>query len=68
MATANVLHDLPRPSGQPAPGGFPDAVFQRTGTHWGPALRVRVPGSIEGIDPHWDIDAGPLGRHQARFC
>jgi crotonobetainyl-CoA:carnitine CoA-transferase CaiB-like acyl-CoA transferase len=68
VATANLLLDLPAPASRGEPVDFPDEVFERVDTHWGPADRVRVPGRIEGVDPHWDIDAGPLGRHDARFA
>ncbi len=68
VATANVLLDLPAP-GADAPGSssWPDGVFENVGTSWGPALRVRVPGSIEGVHPSWSVDAGPLGRHEPVF-
>ena len=46
---------------------WPDEVFGTADTAWGRARRVRVPGTIEGIEPSWGIDAGPLGRHEAAF-
>ena len=46
---------------------WPDEVFETADTAWGRARRVRVPGTIEGIEPSWSIDAGPLGRHEAAF-
>jgi hypothetical protein len=69
-ATAAALIARPRPAdGSPAPGEitWPDAVFETTGTAWGPVRRVRVPGAVEGVTPRWTVDAGPLGRHPARF-
>ncbi|MGS0685266.1 CoA transferase [Nakamurella sp. GG22] len=68
VATANVLMDLPVPVGDaPVDPGWPDEVFENVRTWWGPALRVRVPGSIEGVIPSWSVEAGPLGRHQPAF-
>lgn len=68
VATANLLQDLPVPSDvAPVDRSWPDAVFERVDTSWGPAVRVRVPGSIDGITPSWAVEAGPLGRHEPAF-
>ena len=64
IGMANLLWSLPRPAGQPQmpkPGDFPLTEAQ---TAWGPARRVPLPGAIAGIEPHWRVEAGPLGRHQ----
>ncbi|HTU59936.1 MAG TPA: hypothetical protein VMF89_15900, partial [Polyangiales bacterium] len=37
------------------------AVLEEADTDMGRVQRVRCPGSIEGIEPHWTIPAGPLG-------
>ncbi|HEV8296327.1 MAG TPA: CoA transferase [Acidimicrobiales bacterium] len=68
VGTASLLIDCGehgRPDGQPA---WPDAVFDPATTAWGPARRVRVPGAIDGCPPRLDVDAGPLGRHEAAFA
>jgi hypothetical protein len=64
VGIANLLWSLPRPAGRPPmpqPGDFPLTDVQ---TAWGPARRVPLPGAIAGIEPHWRVEAGPLGRHQ----
>ena len=68
VATANLLLNLPAPvDGANAAPTWPADLFENVETAWGPASRVRVPGSIEGVTPHWSIDAGPLGRHEPLF-
>jgi len=68
IATANTLRALPAsPGPAPADPDWPDEVFETVPTAWGPARRVRVPGSVDGIKPSWTVDAGPLGRHEPRF-
>ena len=37
-------------------------------TAFGPVLRVRCPGGIDGIEPRWAIPAGPLGVDAAAFA
>jgi crotonobetainyl-CoA:carnitine CoA-transferase CaiB-like acyl-CoA transferase len=68
VATANRLMELPVPAG---PGrtdpDWPDELFEAVPTAWGPARRVRVPGTVDGVVPVWSIEAGPLGRHEAAF-
>jgi len=64
VAAANRLWSLPRPTERPPmpnPGDFPLTDAQ---TAWGPARRVPLPGAIAGIEPHWRVEAGPLGRHR----
>jgi hypothetical protein len=67
IGTASLLYTLDRPAGQPPrtdPGTF---ALEDATTAWGPAKRVPLPGHIEGIPPHWAQQAGPLGRHRARW-
>ena len=62
IGTANLLWSLPRPTGlppKPSPGDF---ELIGTGTAWGPARRVPLPGKIAGVTPEWRVEAGPLGR------
>ncbi len=47
---------------------WPAELLEDVSTAWGPARRVRLPGSIDGVVPSWSIDAGPLGRHEATFA
>jgi len=58
------------PAVTPAPDGvtIADAPLVDGHTAWGPLRRVPLAGQIEGIGPHWSIDAGPLGRHPATFA
>lgn len=44
-----------------------DASLEPGATAWGPLHRVPLAGRVDGIEPHWSVDAGPLGRHPARF-
>jgi hypothetical protein len=67
VGVANLLWSLPRPGDLGEPPAMPqpgDFRLADTQTAWGPARRVPLPGEIEGIDPDWRIEAGPLGRHQ----
>ncbi len=32
-------------------------------TQWGKCKRFKVPGEVSGLNPHWKIDAGELGRY-----
>jgi CoA transferase family III len=60
IGTATLLWSLPRPTGRPpSPGDF---ELVDTGTAWGPARRVPLPGKIAGVTPEWRVEAGPLGR------
>jgi hypothetical protein len=38
-----------------------DPFREREESSFGPLLRVRVPGRIGGVVPHWSRPAGPLG-------
>jgi hypothetical protein len=65
IGTATLLWSLPRPTGlPPSPGDF---ELVDTGTAWGPARRVPLPGKIAGVTPEWRVEAGPLGRDRAAW-
>ncbi len=67
VGTANVL--VAGPAGdldRPAPT-WPDEVFVDVDTAWGPARRVRCPGTIGGRQASWSRPAGPLGRDEPAF-
>jgi hypothetical protein len=67
IGTANLLYSLePVQERVAAPhlGRFPR---EGTTTAWGPARRVPLPGRIDGSPPVWSVQAGPLGRHSARW-
>ncbi|MBC7466243.1 MAG: hypothetical protein H7256_09640 [Bdellovibrio sp.] len=36
-------------------------------TDWGPGLRVRCPGTIDGFHADWKIVAGPFGKDASSF-
>lgn len=70
VGAANVLMSHPTPSASAA--GAPtwtDADAEPATTHWGPVRCAPIPGSIDGHPAAFDParDAGPLGRHEARF-
>jgi hypothetical protein len=64
IATANLLmqHSASTPIGDTPAPGWTESDTVATSTGWGPARRVPLPGSIDGIPNDWVIDAGPLGR------
>ena len=62
IGTANLLWSLPRPMGSPPKPSPGDFGLADTGTAWGPARRVPLPGKIAGVTPEWRVEAGPLGR------
>ena len=68
IGTANLLWSLPRPAEQPPMPKPGDLRLIDAHTAWGPARRVPLPGEIAGIDPHWQVEAGPLGRHQPAWA
>jgi crotonobetainyl-CoA:carnitine CoA-transferase CaiB-like acyl-CoA transferase len=68
--TARLLTDVCK-DGNPA-AREPDAAdVDRTrepaASAFGAVRRVRCPGTVEGFEPRWDIDAGPLGAHPATW-
>jgi crotonobetainyl-CoA:carnitine CoA-transferase CaiB-like acyl-CoA transferase len=68
--TAKLLADLGH-DGDPAAREPETAEVDRTRepavSAFGPLRRVRCPGTVEGLDPRWDVDAGPLGAHAAAW-
>lgn len=69
IGTANLLLRLPTPEAATAPKprwSGEDVV--PSSTFWGPAWRVPTPGHIEGITARYDVDAGPLGRHDPQWA
>src|SRR4029077_20006959 len=62
IGTANLLWSLPRPTGSPPKPSPGASELAATGTAWGPARRVPLPGEIAGVTPEWRVEAGPLGR------
>jgi crotonobetainyl-CoA:carnitine CoA-transferase CaiB-like acyl-CoA transferase len=64
IGTANLLWSLPRPTSQPPKPSPGDFELVDTGTAWGSARRVPLPGTIAGVTPEWQVEAGPLGRHR----
>jgi hypothetical protein len=62
IGTANLLWSLPRPTGSPPKPSPGDFELVDTGTAWGPARRVPLPGKVAGLTPEWRVEAGPLGR------
>lgn len=57
----------PRSGPPSAAPSFPDRVFEEVTTAWGPARRVRCPGTIGGRGGTWRTPAGPLGAAAAAF-
>jgi CoA-transferase family III len=64
IGTANLLWSLSRPAALPPAPKPEDFTLVDTQTAWGPARHAPLPGEIAGIDPRWQIEAGPLGRHE----
>jgi hypothetical protein len=68
--TARLLADLCR-DGDPA-AREPDAteidrVREPATSAFGPVRRVGCPGSVDGFESRWDVEAGPLGSHAATW-
>lgn len=67
IGAANHLFAIDRGDPAVTPPSFAE-LLERTDTWWGPARRVRVPGSIEGCERAvWTRAPGPLGAHPASF-
>ncbi len=63
--TARLLVDQGETGDPTCPDPDPDLVrtlSERVETHWGPMRRVRIPGSIAGLEPAPLRPSGPLGR------
>jgi len=68
VGTANVLAGLATPDGLEAPRPtVTEADTVPTDTDWGPGRRIPIPGRIAGIPSRLAGNAGPLGRHEARW-
>ncbi|GAA3765318.1 CoA transferase [Microbacterium kribbense] len=65
IGTANLLYELTAPA--QAPAGLAEVGLEEVDTAWGPARGVPMPGRIDGVVPDWAPQAGPLGRHPARW-
>jgi hypothetical protein len=64
--TAALLVDLDDggdPSAPDIPAEEADRWCEPASTGFGDVRRVRCPGGIDGVEPRWAIDAGPLGTH-----
>jgi crotonobetainyl-CoA:carnitine CoA-transferase CaiB-like acyl-CoA transferase len=69
VGTANLLMRHPTPNGlaAPRPEPVPEDTVPTT-TAWGPARRVPLPVTIDGVPGDWRIDAGPLGAGPAAWA
>jgi crotonobetainyl-CoA:carnitine CoA-transferase CaiB-like acyl-CoA transferase len=68
--TARLLVDLDASGDPSAPeiaGDEVDRWCEPATTRFGEVRRVRCPGGIDGLEPRWAIDAGPLGAHEAAW-
>jgi len=68
IGTANLLqrHEVAGGSAQPQPE-VTDDDRRDAATAWGPARRIPLPGRLDGVEPQWTVEAGPLGRHPATW-
>ena len=64
VGTANALMGWTSPADAGSEAARPDAELEATSTFWGPARRVPLPGSIDGMAHDWTVEAGPIGRHE----
>ena len=65
--TARVLVDLGMAERSDEKSGGATDIYEGGDTAWGPVLRVRSPGVIDGHIVSWRMPAGPLGRHEPRW-
>lgn len=67
LGAANAL--VAGPPGEPdgEHPEWPDEVFEAVDSGFGPARRVRCPGTIDGVAPTWSLPAGPLHVAEPRF-
>lgn len=66
--TAKLLVDLGQQGDPAAPGlGNVDALLEESGSGWGRVRQVPCAARIGGYEVRWPIEAGPLGRHEARW-
>ncbi len=68
VGAANALMQSPTPDGNTvsAPRWDERDTVAAT-TAWGPIRRAPLAGHIDGHEPRWSIDAGPLGRDTPRW-
>jgi hypothetical protein len=61
--TARLLMELGEddPRAPELTSGDVAPYLEEAETAWGKVRRVRCPGSVDGMRPHWSIPAGPLG-------
>lgn len=64
IGTAGLLWSLPGPQGMPPRPDPREFTLIDTATAWGPARRVPPAGEIAGVPGRWEVEAGPLGRHE----
>lgn len=67
IGTANLLFSLPQPEDSPHPESLEEVPLVERSTEWGRLRAVGPAGHIRGVSQAWDHDAGPLGRHEARW-
>ncbi len=67
IGTANLLFSLPRPEDSPDPESLEEVPLVERSTAWGRLRAVGPAGHIHGVSPALRHDAGPLGRHEARW-
>ncbi|MCB9587090.1 MAG: CoA transferase [Polyangiaceae bacterium] len=67
LGVANHLWSRPIADPTPRVEHWPDELFERAETAWGPVRRVRCPGKLSGISPAWTRTAGNLGSDAPSF-
>jgi crotonobetainyl-CoA:carnitine CoA-transferase CaiB-like acyl-CoA transferase len=68
--TAHALTSHGDPGGVDTPEPTADLVdryLEHADSDLGPLRRMRVPGRIDGVAARYEVPAGPLGSHPARF-
>ena len=67
IGTADLLYSLTPPDNPLTAAVQTAAELEDTPTAWGLAQRVPMPGRIGAVGARWAHEAGPLGRHAARW-
>lgn len=67
IGAAELLFSLPHPEDPAQPGSLDEVPLVERSTEWGPARAVGPAGHIHGVPQVCRCDAGPLGRHEARW-
>jgi crotonobetainyl-CoA:carnitine CoA-transferase CaiB-like acyl-CoA transferase len=68
--TARLLADLCRdgdPAAREPDAAEVDRAREPATSAFGAVRRVRCPGTVDGFEPRWDVDAGALGAHPAAW-